>query len=151
MSENKAVNIGIAKRQENQRRATLNKIDIAIAEIAASGRKITKTLLAEEIEMSRDSLRAPYIKKHLNKYPQFNKGIPETMRENENSQLEIARLNQSIEKLNASQRRLEKKSNTLLQENRKLKNELSILKEKYRIILGEYQQQEPKTKNLYSL
>lgn len=123
----KRVNYGIALAQEKQRESTLRLLDQTIQEMQQKHLPITKTSVADEAGVSRQSLYAPYIKNFLDGHPAFNPNLAKT---NDSPQ--------TIAHLQIENEKQKQKLLSLQEELRKTKKLLQMSKQSYTELNREY-------------
>ncbi|WP_418846575.1 hypothetical protein [Phocaeicola sp.] len=124
----KNANYGITLAQEKQRQATLRLLEQTIQEMQQKHLPITKTSVADEAGVSRQSLYAPYIKDFLDGHPAFQTNLAKA----DKSPPTIAYL--QIENEKQKQKLL-----SLQEELRKTKKLLQMSKQSYAELNREYQ------------
>lgn len=134
MSESK-LNKGLTDYVQAQKDETLRRIDDAILYLRSKGLNVTKTNIASEIGVHRNTMLLDYIRIHLLQYPEFNPNIE--MQEPivisaEEYEKKIALLEEKLVKT-------QKTKNNLASENKRLQNEYKKLFDKYQRLLGRYQ------------
>lgn len=126
---------GIKKLQEDHRQEMRIRIDTAILSMRAEKTTITITTLAEELGVSRRALYAEYVQSFLKNYREFNPDVSEELTAERVTELENA--------LAACKGMLKRKDNTIKElrlENSILKQSLHESEERYKYVLGHYQE-----------
>ncbi len=138
MVEKGTVNKGLASYKDKQRQDRLAQIDEAILILREAGVKITLASLAEEMGVHVQTMYKPFIREYLQNFPEFNHNLEPVSID---PGLELESLKKQFIQLTEKQKGLQKKNVEQKNEIEKLKGRYKELEDKYRHLLGAYQQE----------
>lgn len=134
MSKSK-LNKGLSDYVQVRKDDTLRRIDDAIVYLRSKGVNVTKTNIASEIGMHRNTMHLDYVRIHLLQYPEFNPNIeiqePKVI-PTEEYELKIALLEEKLFKTQRTKENFASKNVRLRLENKEILD-------KYKRLLGRYQ------------
>ena len=125
---------GRKKYCQEQRQQTLSTIDEAIYYLRDNGLRITKSSIAREAGIHRNTLRQTYVEMHL------LRTCPELQRDyTPVKETSVEELTETCETLSAALSTCQKQKSTLLNEYKALRSKYNELQTKYKRLLGEVQ------------
>ena len=127
-------NEGIRTYQEERRKETIARISEAYNYLKESNQPITKAALSRESGISRVTLNKTEIVEFLASYPEFEEEKTES-----NNSVSILELQTNLRIVKAELSRSRNRNNRIAAENLRLRKEVEELKQKYQVLLGDYQ------------